>query len=131
MINVFQIQLDDRKYDEVNAAGWDGVAWGKAYNAATFKGKEEDVIACVDYGLVEPTMLIDTNDLDEAFAIGNCMGDRNKIKWEKTKDERSAHKSISVGDLLVDLDGNGYLVAQFGFTPVDKGVVKGIVEAIA
>lgn len=127
---VFQVQLNDAQVDAVNQNGWDGTDFGSAYMKATFgSGNEIEQTANFENaykaGIVRHTMIIkDAVDVDEVFAIGNCMGNMDKIAWELTKDGHSAHKSISVGDLIVDADNNGYLVANFGFTKVSQDFVR-------
>lgn len=117
---VLQVQLSDAKVDQVNAAGdWSQVAWGKTYLDLTAGFLEEDQLAdafvrAVGYGLVQHTMTIDTDNLDEAFAIGNGMGDESKLT------NMCRHKSMSIGDVLVDTEtGEAMIVATFGFDPIN------------
>ena len=134
MIKVFQIELDDAKYDEVNSApnGWSGVAWGKTYLDLTM-GMFEDsdnvsVMEMIDdaiaFGLVKHTMTIDTDDFDTAFALGNGMfegpGDEAGVT------EHCVHKSASVGDIFIRNHRDGAVVANFGFAELDNAEIKEI-----
>lgn len=117
---ILQVQITDAKADEVNEAGcWSKVAWGKTYLDLTNGFLEEDqmgdvFVRAVGYGLVQHTMTIDTDNLDEAFAIGNGMGDESKLT------ELCRHKSMSIGDVLVDTEtGEAMIVATFGFDPIN------------
>jgi len=123
MIRVYQVQLSNDKIDEVNEKGWGNTAWDKNYWALTnFPGRgntvDEQFLLAVDDGLVSHTMTIDTDDLDDAFAVGNGYS-RTRVLWSAAR-----RKSISVGDLLVTDDGKGYIVAPFGFDEVDQMTVR-------
>lgn len=133
MIRVYQIQISEAKRFEVNARGWDGVTWGKAYFNATFNGNESGVIDLIENhsDMIEHTMTIDTDDLDETFDIGNCMGDMDKIVWEARENGRSAHKSISVGDIIRKANGEAYIVAQFGFEKIALNTLRLLEKAVA
>ena len=70
-------------------------------------------------GLIVHTKTFDTDDLDEAFAIGNGHGDTSKVTSFKPS------KSISVGDILVDSDTHvGHMVANFGFIAIYPVIIK-------
>jgi hypothetical protein len=127
MLLVFQVQLTDAMADEVNAAGsWSKVAWGKTYMDLTM-GFLDDVTdnevlellrSAQAMGLTKLTRMIDTEDLDEAFAIGNGYGDQSKM----TVFEPS--KSLSVGDILVKANGAAHMVARFGFRELPVFEIK-------
>ena len=122
-IRVFQVQVTDAMADEVNAAGcWSAVAWGSTYLNLTSgfdrpgRGVSTLVKSAIELGLVKLTRVIDTDSLDEAFAIGNGYGDESK----QTVLEPS--KSISVGDIMVG-DVRAWAVASFGFDKLDADVI--------
>jgi len=122
---VLQVQLSDAKADEVNIAGcWSKVAWGKTYLDLTAGFVDEADLAetfakAVEYGLVQHTMTVDTDQPEEAFAIGNGMGDRSKLT------ELCPHKSMSIGDVLVDTEtGEAQIVATFGFDEIDISQIE-------
>lgn len=121
MIQVFQVQLTDARADEVNAAGcWSKVAWGKTYLGLTDGFLEDDEVekavkTAVGMKLFQLTRFIDTESLDEAFAVGNGYGNARMETF-------CPAKSISVGDVLVDGDGVAHMVARFGFTQLSDEV---------
>lgn len=123
-VYVYQIMIGDKKYDEVNAKGWDGVTWGSDYHNITWDPAKNDDIdglidRVVDHGLVQHTMTIDSDDLDEIFACGNGHGDLSKVTTHRDC------KSISVGDIIVDTNTNlGHMVGMFGFIPVSVQKIK-------
>lgn len=61
-----------------------------------------------DLFMYRPVADIEANDLDEVFHIGN-IGPAEKI------DAYDKMKSISVGDIICDENGNYMVVGQFGF----------------
>lgn len=65
-------------------------------------------------GLYTEIATIKTDDLDEAFEIGNFMGDASRIR---ISDDRM--HSVSVGDLLETRDGSVFVVAPCGFTLIN------------
>ena len=129
MIKVFQIELSDEKSNEVNAAGcWSKVAWGKTYldltmgdfNDSDNVSAMEMIIEAAEFGLIRHTMTIDTNDFDEAFTIGNGMGD------DRLVEHHGRHKSASVGDIFIRTTGDGAVVANFGFEALSEADAKEI-----
>jgi len=76
----------------------------------TFYGMKDKKLFDLDKHMddYEHTATIDTNDLDEAFEIGN-IGPIGKINQVSSK-----FHSLSVGDIL-ELDSEKYIVASFGF----------------
>ena len=53
------------------------------------------------------------DDLNHVFEVGN-IGPEDRIT------RLDQMHSISVGDIIVDAEGNASAVAKFGFTPVDS-----------
>jgi hypothetical protein len=130
MINVFQIILDNEKVNKLNAGGsWFAVEWGKTYLDLT-SGKFQDssnvsamemILEAIEFGLVKHTKTIDTNDMNEAYEIGNYMGDVSKMSTV------AKGKSVSIGDILINpktLLGN--VVVDFGFEQLTVAEVKEI-----
>lgn len=129
MIKVFQIELSDEKSNEVNAAGcWSKVAWGKTYldlTMGSFKAQNnvsvmEMIIEATEFGLIRHTMTIDTNDFEEAFTIGNGMGNDSLVE------HHGRHKSARVGDIFIRAAGDGAVVANFGFEALSCDETKEI-----
>lgn len=120
---VYQIIIDEAKYDEVNASDWHGVAWGKAYLDITTGGWKQGLstlVNCVvEHGLVRHTLTIETDNLDDVFAAGNGM---------QTDVEVHTHcsgKSISVGDILVNAETHeGHIVHNVGFISIDPAIIR-------
>ena len=134
MIKVFQIEIDDAKYNEVNSApnGWSDVAWGKTYLDLTMgdfgDGSNvsvlEMILEAIEFGLVKHTMTIDTDDFDTAFALGNGMFDGPGD--EAGVIEHCMHKSASVGDIFIRNHRDGGVVANFGFEDLSNNEIKEI-----
>jgi hypothetical protein len=130
MINVFQIILDNEKVNQVNAGGgWTAVEWGKTYMDLTFGNFEDEANVCsmemileaIGFGLIKHTKIIDTDDMDEAYEIGNYMGDESKMTTV------AKGKSVSIGDILINTKTlEGVVVANFGFAPLTVAEVKEI-----
>ena len=128
MLYVYQLHLSDAHVNELNAAGdWGKVSWGKAYMNMTFGDySQESLQVLIDAGIVKHTKTINTTDLDEAFDIGNYMGDNSKIVWQ------TKSSSVSVGDIFVDAQTNsGHVVANFGFTTISVETVKWMQTQVA
>jgi len=83
--------------------------YNRYLKATEFPKKEAIQAAYTDYELVA---IIEANNLDEVFAIGNGMGDQNAIT------RLGRMKSVSVGDIIVDEDGKEVFVDTFGFEEV-------------
>lgn len=130
MFKVFQIELDDAKYREVNEAGdWSKVAWGKVYLDLTMGmwtdgdnvSVMEMILEAAEFGLIRHTMTIDCEELEQVFALGNGMGDMSKVT------EHCRHKSMSVGDIAIRADSRGGgVTAQFGFEVLTEQEAKEI-----
>lgn len=127
---VFQVLITDERADEVNAAGcWSKVAWGDTYLKLTSGGVDDfdelaiTIAKAVGLGLIVETRFMDTDNLDEVFAIGNGYGDTSKEIMLAAQ-----AKSVSVGDILIKNSqvggGTGYIVAKFGFDELPADVTN-------
>lgn len=105
---VFQINLTNEQVNEVNTSK-DYPAFYKAYLDTTFRPTQESVLAA--RGMYEQVAVIEAADLEGVFHIGN-MGPEEKIT------RLAPMHSVSVGDVVVDEDGNAFVVASFGFDPI-------------
>jgi len=124
MIRVYQVQLTNSMINEINEKGWGNTSFDSNYFALTnFPGRgatvDEQLLKAVADGLVSHTMTIDTDEMGEVYDIGNGYGDRSKIVYSAVR-----RKSVSVGDLLVNDEGDGYVVAPVGFDPVERMTVR-------
>lgn len=108
MMRVYQISLD-AFHDEINRLGWDGAVKQfpavKAYLECSFKGSEGWKPEYFQY--FKRTATIDTDDLDMAFQFGN-IGPQSKV-------DGMLDHSVSVGDLLMDDEGQYHMVNSMGF----------------
>ncbi len=121
---VYQIQINDKQYHEVNAKGWEGVAWGRAYNKATSFLREanahERVITCVDHDLVTHTATMKAEDLEDLFVIMNGMAKSPEVLYEAPR-----HKSLSVGDIVYCVETKETkIVCAFGYAKVTRDFQK-------
>lgn len=109
MITIYQIQLTDEQIDAVNA--------GEVVEAFTVSNRmrlgfdhskfSEDYLKHYSKGWA-----IDTDDLEEAFAVANGMGDESKATCF------GLPRSASVGDIFVDENGDCFICDNFGFVTV-------------
>ena len=103
---VFQFQLDDADTDLVNAQGWDASDKLRAYMAVRF-GRWAPV-AHKHYNLVAE---IEAATLEQVFEIGN-------IGPEHAITRCAPMHSVSVGDVVLDPQGDMHLVASVGFVQI-------------
>ena len=103
---VFQFQLNDEDTDLVNAQGWDASEKLQAYMAVRL-GRWAPV-AHKYYDLVAE---IEATDLEQVFDIGN-------IGPESAITRLAPMHSVSVGDVVLDPQGDMHLVASMGFTKI-------------
>ena len=100
---VYQWELTDEDHDNINAHGWAGYV---DYADVTFKPSKELMSRIRDkYKMVA---LIEANDLNEVFHIGNVRPSGSITYVGKMH-------SISVGDIIRDEAGNEVFVDSFGF----------------
>ena len=109
MITIYQIQLTNDQIDAVNA--------GQKVEAFDIKNRmafgfdsskfSEDYLKHYKKGWV-----VDTDDVEEAFAIANGMGDRYKAQ------RFGRPHSASVGDIFVNEEGDCFICDTFGFVAV-------------
>lgn len=109
MITIYQIQLTDDQIDAVNAGvqveaftvrrnmqfGFDTSKFSQDYLKHYTKG-----------------WIVDTDNLEEAFAVANGMG--NRYKGNRVGRAYSA----SVGDIFVNEEGDCFICDTFGFVAV-------------
>ena len=103
---VFQFQLNDEDTDLINAQGWDASDKLQAYMAVRF-GRWAPV-AHKYYDLVAE---IEATDLEQVFEIGN-------IGPERAITRHVPMHSVSVGDIIMNEQGDMHLVASMGFTKI-------------
>jgi hypothetical protein len=133
---LFFLSLSDEQAAEVNAKGWGGVKWGKAYMGATFGDVgSEQVKAAKEAGLYKymGTMTVlggaesiwtYTQNLSEAGWVEEALG--NGMLMEKgeglsKKGTLYGAKSMSVGDVIVWANGKVEVAAGIGFNEVTGG----------
>ena len=73
-----------------------------------------------DYKLVA---MVDTDNLDEAYALTNSIGDGwwNNEKVESDYTDEAGKRSTSVGDLIITDKNEFHVVGAFGFINVSGG----------
>ena len=103
---VFQFQLNSQDEALVNKEGWDASPKLQAYMNVRF-GKWAP-IAHKYYDLVAE---IEAASLDQVFDIGN-------IGPESAITRRAPMHSVSVGDIIMNEQGDMHLVASMGFTKI-------------
>lgn len=108
MLKVYQIRLTDQEHDMVNAYGWEATLKTTAY---ANRGITTDV-NLFDFDFYNYVAAVDTNDLEEAFRLMNLWEDPTRV----TRHGKCA--SMSVGDVIEDMEGNLFMVASFGFEKI-------------
>lgn len=114
MFKVYQVHLNDAEYNAVNR--------GEEVPKFVFKRYNEDFKVWKDeeYGYYDHVANVATDDLNKAFAIMNLWGEENEAKVERLG---KVH-SLSVGDVLVNENNEGWLVAWNGFDPINGSRFK-------
>jgi hypothetical protein len=105
---IYQFHLTQEDKDLLNEKGW---------------GASDRTLAYADKGIgnidlnqwfhaYDHVATVDATDLDEVFRLTNL--------WEKPElvQKHAQMTSVSVGDVL-EMDGQFYLVANFGFEPIN------------
>lgn len=106
MIKVYQIQLTDAEINAIhNGETSDRI---KAYFDRSFDGtfKAENI------QYYNHVANVDTNDMEEAFALMNLWEDESRVE------KLGPCSSMSVGDILVIECGWSYRCASFGFDKI-------------
>jgi hypothetical protein len=93
---VYQINLSDDQY----------AVHRETYLNTTFRPSDEAILAA--RSLYSPVAEINTTSLNQVFNIGN-IGPESKIK------RLAPMHSVSVGDVIIDANGEAAYVSTFGF----------------
>ena len=107
IFSVDQIVIDNDLSDLINKEGWDCHVKAVAYKEAMF-GK---VTIGVQNDCYTKVAEIVADDLNHVFEVGNIGPEDRITRLDKMH-------SISVGDIIVDAEGNASAVASVGFTPL-------------
>ena len=110
---LFQIHITKAEHDKINAEGHDSVEKHKMKLDMSFS-KDEASIAkkAFDKGYYTHVSNITTDKvLEGVFEVGN-------IGPEENIERLHPMYSTSVGDIVVDPEGNKHVVASFGFKEV-------------
>lgn len=114
MITVYQVQLTDEQYDRVNAVGHEAAANEipayRAHLECSFFGAAK--FQPEFFASYAPVAKFDTEDLEEAFTIGNIFEG-----FEDQIERIAPMHSVSVGDIL-EKNGKFFMVDSFGFKQV-------------
>ena len=105
MIKVYQIQLTDAEIAAVNNGETSDRI--KAYFDRSF----ERTFKAENIQYYTHVANVDTNDMEEAFALMNLWEDESKVE------KLGPCSSMSVGDIL-DVDGTLFRCASFGFEAI-------------
>jgi hypothetical protein len=105
MIKVYQIQLTDAEIAAVNNGETSDRI--KAYFDRSF----ERTFKAENFQYYTHVANVDTNDMEEAFALMNLWEDESKVE------KLGPCSSMSVGDIL-DVDGKLFRCASFGFDEI-------------
>jgi len=118
---VYQIQLTDAEVDLINEKGHDAVAKHKAKIDMDFDFRGQKIggmaVDAFEAGYYTHVANIEANSLNEVFQIGN-------IGPEQNIERLTRMSSISVSNLIIDEEGDTFVVAPIGFVGI--GVNKSL-----
>ena len=114
IFTVFQIVIDKDLADLINKEGHNCHVKSKARIEAMMDG---DVRLGVMHDCYTKVAEVVADDLEHVFEVGNIGPEDRITRFDKMN-------SISVGDIIVDADGNCSVVASFGFTPLSPTLHK-------
>lgn len=111
---IYQIRITDAEVDLINEKGFDAVPAKKAkidmeFDFAGHKIGGLAYDAFIEKGYYTHVANIEASSPKEVFQIGNIGPEENIERLERMH-------SISVGDVIVDEEGNCIVVAPIGFT---------------
>lgn len=111
---IYQIRITDAEVDLINEKGFDAVPAKKAkidmeFDFAGHKIGGLAYDAFIEKGYYTHVANIEASSPKEVFQIGNIGPEENIERLERMH-------SISVGDVIVDEEGNCIVVAPVGFT---------------
>jgi hypothetical protein len=113
---VFQIQLTDAEIDMVNE-GWQV----RKHILKTYMFGERVVpsaTGAMELGYYNHVMTVDAKNLEDVYAVGNFMNERDLDKVEV----HGQFSSVSVGDIIVDENDFAFVVDMFGFEMLPEKV---------
>ena len=117
---VFQIQLTDAEVDMVN----EGVQVRKHVIKSGMFGRRNAPKAAeaMELGYYDHVMTVDAKNLEDVYAVGNFMNERDLDKVEV----HGQFSSVSVGDIIVDENDFAFVVDMFGFEMLPEKIEKGV-----
>lgn len=107
--DVFQINFTPEQVAEINDTQGKVEYYQLYLNASSFPEKDDILPA---KHLYQKVAVIEANDLDGVFEVGNIGPEENITRLGRMH-------SLSVGDVIVDPAGVAHLVASFGFEQID------------
>lgn len=108
---IYQIQFTEAQYTAINAGEMIAAFEAKNKMNMDFSGNKLGGLAdeAMAEGHYTHVANIEANDFNEVFEIGN-------IGPEQNIERLTRMSSISVGDVIVDEEGNTAVVSPYGFT---------------
>lgn len=108
--SVYQIVMDEQDHVKINTM--DNPRKNHPKLAAHMAAITGDFQKAMDSGMYSEVAVIEADDLDGVFHIGNVGPEENITRLDQMH-------SVSVGDLIKTPDGQMFAVANHGFTEVD------------
>lgn len=110
MLKVYQIRLTDQEHNMVNAYGWEATLKTTAYANRSIHTD----VNLFDFDFYDHVADVDTNDFEEAFRLMNLWEEPTRVaRFGKVA-------SMSVGDVVEDMEGNLFMVSSFGFEKIQN-----------
>ena len=107
--NIFQFNLTNEQINEVNSSK-ELPEFYKKYSELRWKPTQDAITAAAD--LYKKVAEITARNLEDVFTVSN-IGKEQQIK------RLAPMSSISVGDIIVNEDGEAYIVNPIGFQQIN------------
>jgi hypothetical protein len=109
---------DERNRLNGSDGGWDSEPRFTRYADVTNMAKESAIREALELGEYEEVAEVDTHDKETAFRLTNHIESDWQLNDGVTAKTNKA-RSTSVGDLMIDDDGDRWIVAPVGFKRLD------------
>lgn len=127
-VTVFHLSAlteDERKVLNGPNGGWDSSERFSRYANITSNAKKMSVIEAWKKGEYEKAAIVSDASLDVAFEKTNSIVSHWSDNPEaETIGDFYNRRSTSVGDIMIDSDGNGWIVGPVGFDKIDLGAPR-------
>jgi len=114
---VYQVSLTEEQLSEIARVGWGKTKFGYHYLDITGMTPAAEDSIKKSYDMFSHAMTIKCSNINEAFVIGNFMGEPPFWKSEKAF-------SISIGNIVIDENGVGKICDKDGWKDMSTEFVR-------